>query len=51
MTSHEKPILTAKDRERLLPVVHGEYPTESGITVVEQIVREHLGKALHQDLG
>jgi len=47
----EKSILTPKDRGRLLPVIRGEYPSESALTVVEQIVREHVSEVLHKDLG
>lgn len=47
----ERSVLTPLDRERLAPVVRGEYPTESAMTVVEQIVREHIAQLTGKELG
>lgn len=46
----DKPLLTMKDRERLAPVIRGEYPSESAYAEIETILREHLGRALHRVL-
>lgn len=39
-----------EDEHRLAPVIRGEYPTQSALVVVEQILREHLGRLLRKDM-
>lgn len=46
----EEWLLTMDDEKRLAPVIRGEYPTQSALVVVEQILREHLGRMLQKDL-